>query len=379
VILPPTVGGSYLDPTYGTKIVRITNVGGSMHAYGDHSAMNLDGTRLFVARAALPQLYAFDPATDALRELGDLYAPGPTCDWEDASWSRLNPHILYCRTIVDRRLYAYDVVARTYTLLRDFAGVLAGNEVLRAMAVDASDATFSFRVVDVTSGLNTRVLAWVRASDAVFSHAYPASDELSQAHLDKGGRFVVTWLADRWEVWEPRTDGLQVVHATDTERGGNGHQATGHDLYVGEDGWQAGLLRRSLSDATHFTHIVSFFAADGITPNWTFTTHQSLNQADERWFVFETYSAPGATSVWDPWEQEILLVSVDGTAIRRLAHHHSFQGDKSQFPDDYWNEPRPSVSLDGRTVVFTSNFDGTQPGDSSRRDVFLLRLPTICP
>jgi hypothetical protein len=60
-------------------------------------------------------------------------------------------------------------------------------------------------------------------------------------------------------------------------------------------------------------------------------------------------------------------VAVDGSWVRRLAHHHS------DFPPvGYWASPRASTSYDGRWAAFTSNFDG------GRLDVFLLRLPTMC-
>jgi len=55
-------------------------------------------------------------------------------------------------------------------------------------------------------------------------------------------------------------------------------------------------------------------------------------------------------SLWAYGDNEILLMRVDGSENRRLVHHRSLGA------GDYWKVPRPSISRDGKWVVFDSDF-----------------------
>jgi hypothetical protein len=55
---------------------------------------------------------------------------------------------------------------------------------------------------------------------------------------------------------------------------------------------------------------------------------------------------------------------MDGTEVRRLAHH------RSRRLDHYWHQPRAAISRDGKLAVFDSNF-GANPIDEYS-DVYLL-------
>ena len=64
--------------------------------------------------------------------------------------------------------------------------------------------------------------------------------------------------------------------------------------------------------------------------------------------VVTGYPSPenGAT---DPLEDEIYMIRLDGSGVVRLAHHHSTGG-------DYWTQPRATMSVDGRYVLFDSDW-----------------------
>ena len=64
------------------------------------------------------------------------------------------------------------------------------------------------------------------------------------------------------------------------------------------------------------------------------------------------------------FRDELIQIAIDGSKrIRRIAHLHSAYR-------DYWDQPRANVSRDGKFAVFTSNW-----GSSTRRDVFIVKLP----
>jgi hypothetical protein len=372
VTLPPA-GSAYVDPTFGTTIIRVTDAsagGDSYHAYGYWPVFNAGSTRFHIQKAGSPTLYDFDPTTHAIAEVGPLFA-GASCNWEDSAWSHTDPNVLYCHTYAPKRLYSYDVTtpgAAGLTLVHDFDADLtgAGDVNLNQMLVDGSDEVFTFHTRDDTGTTHTAV-AYERSTDTVWTRAYDGAG-LDETHVDHGGTYIVVHLAGSWDVWDFRTDTVVTVNMNATERGGLCHQVAGTNLYVGGDCWDTGFLARALDDPLSWTHLVTFYQPDGVSLEWDFDVHLSLNHSDERWFATSLYTPGGADpAAWSPWEQEILAVATDGSFVTRLAHHHS-----DYPPAGYWASPRVSTSYDGRFAVFDSNFDG------GGIDVFIVVLPTIC-
>lgn len=373
VSLPPA-GGFYVDPTFGTKVIRVTDEtagGDCYHAYSYWPVFNADSTGLHLSKAGTPTIYSIDPDTDAILELGPLFPGGVNCNWEDSAWSHSDPDVLYCHTTSPKRVYAYDVTVggpEGLTLLADFDGDLPGdqNAYLWQMLVDKSDEVFTFHTRDDGGGTHNAI-AWVRSTDERFYRDY-TGEGLDETHVDHAGETIVAQLDGRWDVWNFREDTVVTVNQTAEERGGLCHQIAGSGIYVGGDCWETGYLARPLASPLEWTHLVSFYEADGETLQWGFDVHLSLNHSDERWFITSPYTSGGADPAdWSPWEQEILGVAVDGSFVVRLAHHHSdYTG------GGYWASPRVSTSFDGRYAAFTSNFDG------GRLDVFVLRLPRLC-
>jgi hypothetical protein len=77
-----------------------------------------------------------------------------------------------------------------------------------------------------------------------------------------------------------------------------------------------------------------------------------------------THSDP--TDGWQPFEQELFLLYLDGSVLR-LAHHRSSSC-------GYWAQPRATISQNGRLVLFASDW-GIQPcrqSDLGHPDPYLL-------
>jgi hypothetical protein len=105
------------------------------------------------------------------------------------------------------------------------------------------------------------------------------------------------------------------------------------------------------------------------------------------------YPAPNRPAYpWRAWDDEIVAVQTDvkpgdGAIVWRLAHHRSDltyespTGVPNYSAVNFWAEPHPQVSPDGRWVLFTSNWERTLGKDAhatdgtyARQDVFLLKL-----
>ncbi len=368
----PAAGGTFVDPTFGTTLIRVTDATSGTeahHAYGYWPVFNADSTRFHISVDGQATLYQFDPTSSAVTRLAPLFAGAP-CAWEDAFWSHTDPNILYCHSVTPRRLYAYDIRRpgmAGLTLIHDFEADLgAGADInMLQMLLDERDDAFTFHTRNDT-GTRYRAVVYVRSTNRTYVRDYRTRG-LDETHMDLAGRYAVVQLDNEWDVWDFRADTSVAVHRNDTERGGLCHQAGARGLYVGGDCWQTGFLVRPFDDPLRWRHLVSFYRADGTTLNWDYDIHLTVSQRDQRYFVSSLYTPALNPAVWNPWEQEIVAVAMDGSWVARLAHHHS-----DVRTGGYWASPRASISYDGRFVVFTSNWDG------ARRDVFILRMPVLC-
>jgi hypothetical protein len=108
--------------------------------------------------------------------------------------------------------------------------------------------------------------------------------------------------------------------------------------------------------------------------NWEmFTVHVSL--ADQAgWAYLDVYRPsstdmpgnPDPTAYWTTFTNEIIQVKLDGTVVRRLAHH------RARLTEEWFNQPIASVSRDGKRLVFQSNFGYGRYDLTQYNDVYLI-------
>jgi hypothetical protein len=105
---------------------------------------------------------------------------------------------------------------------------------------------------------------------------------------------------------------------------------------------KAGVVKIRLADASQ----TCIWPAD-----WSMGVHVSAPD-NSGWIFAESYvpSDPIPPNGWNVYTDELLQVNLDGTEVRRLAHHRS-----RPFNSYTW-QPKISTSRDGTKVVFGSNF-----------------------
>src|SRR5262249_37650821 len=105
---------------------------------------------------------------------------------------------------------------------------------------------------------------------------------------------------------------------------------------------KAGVVKIRLSDAAQ----TCVWPAD-----WSMGVHVSAPD-DSGWVFIENYvpSDPIPPTGWLTYTNEILQVKLDGSEIRRLAHH------RSRPLNSYEYQPKTSASRDGTKIVFGSNY-----------------------
>ena len=356
----PSAGGTFVDPTFGTTILRVTDEHDGQSNFNYYSywpTFNLDDTKFFIACDNNPMLYRFDPNGFRIISKGPLFDQtlpgGGYMSTEDAEWSGTNANVLY--GYYGLKLWAFDVSARTYTLIKDFTGLVPAG-FLGQMSRSLDDNMFAFTLKNA-SYAPTGYMVWQRDQNRVVRTA--SVSNFDEVELDKTGRYLVVKAefggGVDFQSIDLQTGNVQGL--TDPAPDYSpGHSDNGHQMVVGQDNWNNQFTIRNLATPHQFQTVISF------GNDWSQANHLSLLADNESWCVISNYTA-GSAPV-GPFRQEIFQASTDGTqSVRRLAHHHSVYR-------DYWDTPRADISRDGRFVAFTSNW-----GSTTRRDVFIIRVP----
>lgn len=369
---PPHVDASYADPVFGTSVKRITDamvtpnnagVGNLSYITNEYSTMspfNLDNTRLILQHESYFGLY--DGSGRYLRDLPfSVYASS------EPRWSRKDPSLLYF--INGNTLYKVDVETDDVSTVHVFG------EYNSVSGHGESDISFDGDHF-VLAGDDHHVFVYEISSDSkgpVFDNGGRSFDSL---YITPDNNVTITWLdsgTQRYkgiELYDRNMKFLrQVTHAgghMDVTRDENGDEVlvwinSADPLPIAN--CENGIVKVRLADA-HQTCLAEF--------DWNLAVHVSAPDKTG-WLFMETYDPrdPNPDADWLPYTGEILQVKLDGTQTRRLLHH------RSRPFNDYYYEPRASVSHDGSKLVFSSNY-GLQaqlgyPNDYG--DVYLVSVP----
>lgn len=367
VTMPPKLG-AYIDPEFGTKIIRATDASDGtrcMNAYSYWPAFNRDSTRLLIECDSVGRLYRFDPSSDTLVYDGPLVtAGGPSqLQFDGAFWSYSEPSVVYA--LAGTSLWRIDTAqtgAGRYTKLHDFAGLFSYSFGAYQLGKADDDNTFTFSSRD-GSGLGIDVAVYKLDSNQTFIFPRPAGFNVDESQMSKDGQRVVIPSRDgRWAIWTWATNTVDLIPWTATARPG-GHYDGGRTQLVNADNWNTGFQVRDWTGPGLQTPRDFFraFGSDGATLDWGVPNHVSMRSDDESFVIFSTY---GSTSGWQPFMKEIVQVRLDGSGFVRLGHT------RGTVDGDYAAEPRAVVDRLGRYVVYTSDL-----GNPSRLDVMILKIP----
>ncbi len=357
----PRAGGTFVDPAFGTTIMRVTDErdGASCNNFYSYwPTFNLDSTRFFIACDSNPRLYRFDPTNLQVLSKGPLFDQPVTgsgyLSAEDAIWSGTNANVLY--GYAELKLYAYDVAARSYSLVKDFSSELPGS--LGQMSKSVDDNVFAFSRKDKNYKA-VGYLVWRRDQNKILRNVTLGT--FDEAEVDKSGRYVVV-KAEFDKTVDVQVVDLQtgsVEKLTDPAPDFSpGHSDNGRQIVVGHDNWNNQYTVRKLAAPHQFQTVIGF------GNDWSQANHVSMLADNEGWCVISNFTAGNGPA--GPFRNEIFQASTDGSQkVRRLAHHHSVYR-------DYWDTPRANMSRDGRFIAFTSNWGG-----NARRDVFIIKVPPM--
>jgi hypothetical protein len=303
-------------------------------------------------------LYSFDALNFRVSNKRPLFSKlpnGHTPDANDAIWSNSVNDVIFCHDGL--KLYNYNVVSQTYSLIKDFASDLPPGE-LWQMSMSRDDDSFGFTVRD-TNGKVRRYIAWRRSEDILYG--VNNTPDLDEVQVDKSGKYLVVKTGHSGAgAVRVQIVNLTTKHVDDLIDGepdyAPGHSDVGRGFVIGGDNWKNRLTYRNLATPHTFYSVFDF-------PDWSVGAHVSMLADDEKWILMSTFLANDLAST-GIFRDELFQIATDGSKrVRRLAHLHSVYR-------DYWDQPRANISRDGRFAVFTSNW-----GAADRRDVFIVRIP----
>jgi hypothetical protein len=375
----PKAGDMFTDSTFGTTILRLTDGGdgntGMGVQYSYWPVFNSNSTRIHVNGKYGPTrsvFFTFDPATLTVGPpftLETLPPEGFLLERSDMIWSGTSPDLIYGHNghvddIVDipRQLWAYDVASHKYTRIKNFSDVLLPdgssllmpNGNLTQMSKSLDDQVFAFTLTDAT-GAPAGYFAWHRGRDQILVRE--VAPDLDEVQVDKSGRYLIV-------VYDGGTDEVFDLAPSPPALIDRLTRADGFG-FVHRDTGMGSIFTAFPIDALGFRSLATPRDVTSLIPGyWSYRTQQdhfSMLADNERWALSSRFSTSGGP-VLNQFDNEIVQVATEGSnRVRRIAHHRSLV---SIFED----QPKASISRDGRYVAFTSNW-GVVNG---RRDVYIV-------
>jgi hypothetical protein len=361
----PAAGGTWTDPTFGSKIMRLTDAVDGAHCYHGYSywrCMSKDN-RYIVLNSTTKgsQIITIDPATFTRTSIANLPAvPGwvapPT---QEIIWSTQRRNIMWCKNAVAGKIYEFDVDTGTYTQVKQFATDYIGQ-----WFISDNDDVFVFLTHIQTDPYTvTGFKVWRRSTDTVIYSETFGPGLFDEAQIDKSGRWLTVKNAythpDGYHVRviDLETAGFPTIAITNNVPGhsdaGNGFMVASHSYGPGSDGY---VRRTDFTNPAVSTQLTTTAWWDNLA------SHLSICHANDNWVLVSNNVNAGDYS--HAFANELYYLATDGTKrVKRLCHTYYVQ-------DPYWGISRAASSYDGRYVVFASRWGDATAG--SRIDAFLV-------
>jgi len=347
---PPARGASYTDAVFGAAIKRLTDSmnmtradsGGILATIGpEYSTMspfNMDNSRLILQHFSYYGLY--DGAGNYLKDL-----PLDVIASSEPRWSRKDPNILYY--IRGNQLKQLSVGANAISVVRTFTEYAA---ITGAGESDISVDGDHF----VLAGDRTQVFVYTISTDSKSAMFDTGGNSFDSLYISPGNQVTITWLsngAGRYQGIELFDKNMNFQRQL-TKAGGHmdiAADTNGDEVLLWTNSndpapiaCKNGIVKVRLSDAKQ-TCLVQL--------DWSLAVHVSAPD-NNGWVFVETYNPIDIIppTGWKTYTNEFLQIKLDGTEVRRLAHH------RSRPLNSYTYEPKISTSHDGSKIVFGSNF-----------------------
>ena len=104
---------------------------------------------------------------------------------------------------------------------------------------------------------------------------------------------------------------------------------------------------------------------------WVQSDFELGGDLKKQWVLRETYDFSFVGNGSSGVAEGIALLTIDGLNFKLVAHHYSVKPPALAGPNFfYYSQPRTTISIDGKVIMFDSNMN-----NSTRVDVFLIEVP----
>ena len=362
----PEVRQPFLDPVFGTCLVRITDrrsdptgedrSAGMKNEYSRVQSFNADGS-LMIVRSIESYWYVYDVAS--LQRLGRIPLE------VEPRWGAENPHLVY--HIDGARLLAYDLESATQALVHDFSEDFPGTKLgavwTRYEGSPSADTRYWGLMAEDEQWETIALLVYDFAENRVISkRLLPDKPSLDSVTISPLGNFFLAYHDDYCAAGElgsaahpcglmvydrslenPRGL-LRIIGHSDTALDADGREVL---IYQDIDTDNISMLDLQSGEITPLAPIDYTYSSIGL--------HFS-GRAFERpgWAVVSIYNGSHPQS--RTWMDDVVFAIElkPNPRIIRLAHTHSRFSEAIE--KDYWAEPQASVNPDFTRLVFTSNW-----------------------
>jgi hypothetical protein len=382
----PAVGGTYIDPTFGGIIRRLTNTEGQPNQediYGHHWA-NANGSLAFSRTSTFNIINTTTGAEVYTNQPLGLNHPILGTVAPDIAWDAIDPNRYYfyqgnnltCRNLVEQR-----------NVVKTFPSTLEPN----GGSLNTQDR--SGRYFTVRYGGTNKV--WDSQTDRIYSGSVTPLNLNGWVAITPDGNYLVTAAGVNNEHYSYAIDHINhsisstpvnfwtlcgdhgaLVSTTPTVSAPNGKnyfitfdcnnfpgiyrveitldQNLNQPFKTEADQIAVNQLLLPLTfnsattASTNDGHL-SAVSKEGPNQNWVFFDSETFSGHDD-------FNSDPATSNWQPYEQEIIAMNVVTSEVRRYAHHRS-----RGLSSSYYAQPRISCSWDGSIILWTSNYNTSSP------------------
>ena len=400
---PPTqVGGSYVEPVLvgagstGCTIQRMTDSWPNTvhHEYSSMRPFNLDNTLLLLYEDPGGNFSVIDRNGNVIVPPGSFEFSG---NGSEPRWSRDISNVLYYhinnqlkKTTVSAAPCCYEVV-HTFTEYSSLKGGGKGDLsddgdhfVLIGTKPDGTQDAFLYTISTDTKGPVLNFDRGYHYFDVTHNNNIIANWGVNDPNSHGGTPFT------GMELFDSNMNFLRQVLPFD-QHADRGVDLNGDEIivYVADSDPDVNLTTWTCGQGN--TGIVKVRLTDRLKTCLLqrplfMSAHVSVNNAGGWVLVsFADARSPGTSNdpaalpmnwqdLWRVYENELILMKLDGSQVRRLAHHRTrniINGVES-----YWAVPRAALSGDAKYVVFDSNYaQNTSVPDYT--DVYMILMPAL--
>ena len=405
----PAIGQSYIDPTFGCTVKRLTNSSAEDTAWDGSHLSFMDYYSTFTPINATDTML-FINSNDGNWRIKDLngnvvvpvsnlpiFSGHPIWDASNANvFYYTSYNVLYSGTVSGNSMQRG--VVHTFA---EYSGIISpdaadlsqdGDHI--ALVGQNADNTMDLFVWSLSQQTKTSVYKTTcTVNGSVTGTAQPGcmhklqltADNLLTIEFQGDG----SGLEQGLRLW----NGSTLVHLQDkTSHYDSGYDLAGNSVFISQnnfsslpglndpcpDGWGMDVRQLTnlqsaicLIDYQPFWHIS--YRGGAAQPWIVLSFFDARTPAPEFFTSNPNYQIP-TNNNWQLYEDEVVVAKIDGSAVYRLAHA------RSRSRESYWAQPRAAISRDGKYVVFSSNMAFSNgcpanmhvPGECT--DVYLINI-----